>query len=178
MKTCSRCGESKEFSFFGKLSKSSDGYRPICKECRKGEHTERYKNNKEEWNKRAVAWQKQNPERMKQIWKTHRDSHKEERSNYKKDWIEKNRSHVNSYNMSRHAEKLQRTPKWLTADDLLKIESMYELATEKAKETGHTWHVDHIVPLRGKQVNGLHVPWNLQVIPATENLRKYNTYDG
>ena len=39
------------------------------------------------------------------------------------------------------------------------------------------WHVDHVHPLNGENFSGLHVPWNLQFLPAAENIRKRNRLD-
>jgi 5-methylcytosine-specific restriction endonuclease McrA len=66
------------------------------------------------------------------------------------------------------------TPKWLTAEQKLEIRLLYRLAIELSRRTGVRHVVDHIVPLHGETVCGLHVPWNLQVITQDENLRKFN----
>jgi hypothetical protein len=76
----------------------------------------------------------------------------------------------------RRAAKLQRTPVWLTSDDHWMIEQAYELAAVRTKMFGFAWHVDHIVPLQGKLVSGLHAPNNLRVIPGAENIRKSNHF--
>lgn len=68
----------------------------------------------------------------------------------------------------------QATPKWLSAEQRMEIRLKYRLAIEMSRATGVRYAVDHIIPLQGGAVCGLHVPWNLQVIPQEENLKKYN----
>jgi hypothetical protein len=68
---------------------------------------------------------------------------------------------------------LHATPPWV---DPVSFYPIYRERVIKTRDTGVLHHVDHIVPLRGKKVSGLHVPWNLQVIPAVENLRKGNRF--
>ncbi len=70
----------------------------------------------------------------------------------------------------RRAQKLKATPKWLTKDQLWLIQQFYA-----ARQPG--FHVDHIVPLQGENVCGLHVPWNLQILPAEENITKSNKFE-
>jgi 5-methylcytosine-specific restriction endonuclease McrA len=65
-------------------------------------------------------------------------------------------------------------PKWLTFEQRREIELIYEHARECEALTGDQYVVDHIVPLKGDNVCGLHVPWNLQVLPSDVNDSKGN----
>jgi hypothetical protein len=56
------------------------------------------------------------------------------------------------------------------------IEQAYYLAKARTEMLGFEWHVDHVVPLQGKQVSGLHTPSNLAVIPGAENCRKNSRF--
>lgn len=89
-----------------------------------------------------------------------------------KAFAEANRSLVTSYKAARRARVLQATPAWLTQEHWAQIRSVYAEAQRLAKETGIPHDVDHIVPLQGKTVCGLHVPWNLRAIPRDENNRR------
>ncbi len=66
-------------------------------------------------------------------------------------------------------------PAWA---DKEKIKEIYLEARRLRKETGIDYHVDHIIPLFGKNVCGLHIETNLQIILGVENLRKNNKFEG
>jgi hypothetical protein len=63
---------------------------------------------------------------------------------------------------------------WLTNKNWDKMNYIYSLAKEQSSIVGEKYHVDHITPIRGKNICGLHVPWNLQVLPSDLNLKKGN----
>ena len=79
---------------------------------------------------------------------------------------------INALTASRRARKKEAEPIWLTIDHKKQIQTFYHIATKLTTETGIPHEVDHIIPLQGKTVCGLHVPWNLQVITADENRQK------
>jgi hypothetical protein len=93
-------------------------------------------------------------------------------------WQKRNKGHVNSLTRARQAAKLQRTPAWLTTEQLKEIEEFYIMAQEL--EAVFPWKqcVDHIIPLQGRTVSGLHVPSNLQILSAKANMEKGNRYYG
>ena len=100
-----------------------------------------------------------------------------ERREVKRLWRKNNLGLVLTDCANRRAAKLKRTPTWLSEFDKIKIKCFYQLAAMRNRESGHSWHVDHIIPLQGEFVSGLHVPNNLRVIPAIDNIRKSNLYE-
>lgn len=88
-----------------------------------------------------------------------------------------NKDLVASYTAKYRSSKLDRTPKWLTQQDFANIKSIYKMCNKISEKTGVKHHVDHIIPLQGEFVSGLHVPSNLQIIPFNINLSKSNTYN-
>ena len=71
----------------------------------------------------------------------------------------------------------QATPAWLSELDLLFIKEIYHLAVLRSEALGVDFDVDHIIPLHGKNVSGLHVPSNLQLLPRSQNIRKKNYFE-
>jgi hypothetical protein len=109
--------------------------------------------------------------------KRYRDKNRDKLNKQKRQYAKANRHIFNKLQAKRKAAELQRTPAWLTADDFWLIEEAYDLAALRTRMFGFAWHVDHVVPLQGKLVSGLHVPTNMQVIPGDDNRRKSNTFE-
>ena len=110
---------------------------------------------------RTRKWAAANPERKRQM-----DA----------EFKQKNGALITSYKARYRAARRKATPPWLTKDDLSKIRQVYAEAKRLSAETGVPYEVDHIVPLAGKVVSGLHVPWNLRAIPRVENNRRPRIY--
>jgi hypothetical protein len=68
------------------------------------------------------------------------------------------------------------TPPWLTQDDWEAMNAVYQQSREMTRMTGIRHEVDHIIPINGKTVSGLHVPLNLQILTQSANVSKSNRY--
>jgi hypothetical protein len=129
---------------------------------------------------RALAikvWRQKNPDKVRAHNASQYIKHSDKiKANVRK-WEKNNPVKILAHTRAMQIKRLLRFPKWLTKDDRWMVEQAYELAALRTKMFGFSWHVDHILPLQGKTVSGLHVPLNLQVIPAVENMRKLNKYE-
>ncbi len=148
------------------------------KPCKNGHFADRYVSNKgccECVKSAAILRQKADPVAARKAIKKWESAHPEKVKSYRKTWLVKHPEVVRARVAKREAYKRGHTPHWLS-DDRWMIDQAYSLAQLRKSVTGVDWHVDHIVPLRGKIVSGLHVPWNLQVIPAMQNWHKNNRF--
>jgi hypothetical protein len=103
--------------------------------------------------------------------------YKAKRSQQGKEWFKNNAGIAKAKRARRRASMSNATPDWLTAIQKAQIAEFYEIATALEAQTGIKRHVDHIVPLKANGISGLHVPWNLQILTAHENLSKRNRYE-
>lgn len=131
--------------------------------------------NRAKLNAASAAWAAANPKRKAVSAAAWHAANIDDRAMARTAWKRDNPHKLCAYTASRRASKFQRTPKWLSLAQLSLIEEMYLNAKLMGQFDGLKYHVDHIVPLRGKTVSGLHVPWNLQLLTAIENETKSNS---
>lgn len=88
----------------------------------------------------------------------------------------KNPARVKANKIKYETKRLNATPKWLTQEDIDSMNDMYEKARILTLATGVKHQVDHVIPINGERVSGLHVPTNLQILTQAENVSKSNIY--
>lgn len=157
MKHCPGCGETKPAEEFHKRSASKDGLARECKPCRKAACADDYRRHRAA---RLI------------VRKAYRRAHPEvNRASGKRIYAAKPEQY-RARNAARRARERQATQ---YPDDRGAIRAIYKLAMT-CRRMGISCHVDHIVPLKGARVCGLHVSWNLRVIADDENQAKSNAF--
>ena len=174
---CTKCGEVKPLEMFSLQKKIKSGRRSACKECKKKYYAEHYAANSEKLLKQCLKYRKENSEKRAEYNAKYRLDNREKRSEYNAEWAKKNPDKRAAKEAKRRAAKLQRTMPWLTDEQHEEIDAIYSDAAMLTKKTGIEHQVDHIIPMQGKNISGLHVPWNLQVLTASENISKKNRWE-
>jgi 5-methylcytosine-specific restriction endonuclease McrA len=143
--------------------------------AKKAEQNRKYREkNKEALKERKKLYYLTNREKIREKGRLYYEKNKDAYKERAKKWKDQNVALHNARCMDRYVKKLKARPSWLTMIQLVQIQEFYEIAKARSYQTGIVHHVDHIVPLQGKNVSGLHVPWNLQILTASENCSKSN----
>jgi len=156
-KICTKCGTEKPLSEFYKRS-DRDTYLSWCKNCK---------------NESDKGWVADNREKHRELCDKWYLDNKEKHLEDSKEWYQNNKHRKLETTTAREKRCVLATPAW--ADREL-MKSIYALVREMTEATGIPYEVDHIIPLQGKNVCGLHVHNNLQVLTQEENRHKGNKY--
>lgn len=186
MKRCPKCGLDRENTLFTKDKSRKDGLSTWCVECTRAKNSKRYNEDKDRRLVKQKEYHEDNRQenivRMRARYSSMSDVYKAQAMA----WAEANRDKVRQrakrYYARRpeyFAEKARRklirikeqTPIWANLDA---IREFYRKARELTIATKVQHEVDHIVPLKGKNVRGLHWEGNLRIITRTENRMKSN----
>ncbi len=196
---CTKCSLDLPLSAYPRDRSKKGGLRVSCKACHnkvnqkwRQDNPEKsreagrkwYKANPESTKERARKWRLANPGRAKEISREasrrayakdpekarergRRRANPEKERERKQKYAKANPGKVRARQAMRRAAVKQATPNWLSESQLSEISRIYATCPKG-------WHVDHIVPLQGATVSGLHLPCNLQHLAAKENRRKGN----
>ena len=176
-KTCSCCSRTKPVAEFNKKRSSLSGlaaYQPKCRLCQKAENKDYYKNNKDTLSLKSKAHYQENKLEILEKSRAYNSKNRFAKRKYNQEYYQKNKGKFREYRSFSKKRLRDATPDWLTKDHKKAIAHFYTQAVDCSIVTGEPYHVDHIMPIKGKNVCGLHVPWNLQVLPADLNLSKKN----
>jgi hypothetical protein len=158
IKKCIHCDAEKIESLFH-FNTSRNKYENTCDDC---------------WHKRRNESNAKNLARNNAVKKDWAERNESKVKKARKKWKEENIGKVKADKARQKERVAQATPKWLSSLQLAAMEHAYFMADLRTQCLDDYYHVDHIIPIRGENVCGLNVPWNLEVIRASENLSKGN----
>lgn len=126
----------------------------------------------------SKAYYKANPDKAKAASKAYKVANPDKIKAIKKAWQIANPDKSNASNAKRRAAKLQRIPAWADQEDIKQVYIDCEEINIAAKLAGciEKFVVDHVIPLQGELVSGLHISSNLQIITAKANNEKNNNF--
>lgn len=178
MKKCTKCKSEKNLDEYNVSPRNRGGFSTWCKQCTRDNSRKHYEANKSDYNKKNIEWVRNNHE--KALIHSRKYAAKAEVKEYRKQWAQENRGRVLAAHRrwveraGRSSQMRDRRVQW--ADSNM-IETFYRAA--KAMDFFNpceSHEVDHVIPLRGKTVSGLHVQNNLQILTKSENASKGNRY--
>jgi len=197
MKECKICTKIYDFSRFYINRANSDGLDKNCRECERARRRNNYLKHKDREIAYAKKWNEKNPGLARKMSENWRKNNLPRRAATQREWARKNKHKVKisadkttkkkkeadlalfkgtvAFKQSiQCAKKRNILPKWITKAHLNEIKAIYIKAARISQETNTPHDVDHIIPIHGKIVTGLHVPWNLQILTHKENAAKSN----
>lgn len=202
MKMCSKCKKTLKLEEFSRDRTSKDGRHTICLVCKRKydairrEHKkDTIKKSRVKYNKKIKLKNKYKKEDIKKfkncisckttknISEFHKDCTRPDnraplckpcKSLKFKKYAKENPEVIRSKGAKRRACKNKATPNWLSTLQKNQIKKVYRRAVYLEETTNLKFNVDHIIPLNHPDICGLHVPWNLQVLEKTKNIKKSN----
>ena len=182
-KYCYKCKESKPVESFGKNKSKKDGLSTECRPCKRTGDKQYYQTNANQVKQTVAKYRAENPEKVSQVKKdwyhlnkehvysktnAYRKSNPDKSLQYQRAYQQANRGKRTSWLAKYRANKLQATPPWFEKE-------LVEILYTKAKEWGFA--VDHVIPLQGNNVCGLHCWSNLQLLDPLLNSSKGNRFE-
>ncbi len=174
MKYCNTCSTEKPFSDFHKNKSKPDGHTCQCKSCVKAYQAKNISSIKSQQKEYRAANPEVSQKRQQRWYSANKISCLLRCKVYKK-----NNPHINRLTTQRQrAKRIKRSVEWADSElNNLVINEIYEKCEAINKITGVKHHVDHIIPLQGKKVSGLHHYTNMQILTGIQNSRKNNYYE-
>lgn len=174
MKFCSKCSATKPLDQYFRCAAKADGVQVWCKACMKAKAATWRRANPEPARERAKKWNAANPGKVLERVKAWAAANPQAARKNRRAWAERNPDAIRAVHTDRRERTRRSRVRWDPELDHFVISEAASLARRREATLGGAWHVDHIVPIRGRTASGLHNAHNLAVVPATYNHRKSN----